>query len=456
MLSLAADKHVALLNEYIPVDNSDSLRINFDAKFTGTPQSDAFALFVHQYDTNKNEINNIYGNIFTADNHADIVYHLQQTRTLTKTTKYIRIEWVAWGGHGSGTLFISNVSLSNGKNTLSGQIGVLKDNINFKVDKNDVINQINVSTEGILIDGQKTHITNHTTIDNAVITSAMIKDINADTITTGTLNAANVNIVNLDVNRLTGNRGDFISAGFHDACHDLELTGGGITATFQDWSKMTLNTYGLQWRDKDGDPVGSITTEDWLLKNGIADTLLIGAYGGRQISFGLATESNEHLVETAFNLRRLDTSTRKDEITIELPNPYKTQICIGSVAAEHEYLRLENYAMNNFSYPYITGDSRNAGMFIGQSELYFRRTNGDGDAEVLSLGDIEYGKLKGLSNGRDRVEITSVRFSGNDYFALLSPGGQTGIFWGTGRLYFVLEGITYPLADILRGATWDI
>lgn len=57
------------------------------------------------------------------------------------------------------------------------QITQLSDTINLKVEKNDVINQINVSTEGILIAGNKVRITGTTTIDNAVIRTAHIADL---------------------------------------------------------------------------------------------------------------------------------------------------------------------------------------------------------------------------------------------------------------------------------------
>ncbi|WP_076799855.1 gp58-like family protein [Latilactobacillus curvatus] len=83
------------------------------------------------------------------------------------------------------------------------QITQLTNDINLRVQKGDVVNQINISPEGILIDGKKVHITGLTRIDNAVIKDAMIADIKADKITAGTLNAANVNVINLNANNIT-------------------------------------------------------------------------------------------------------------------------------------------------------------------------------------------------------------------------------------------------------------
>jgi hypothetical protein len=74
-----------------------------------------------------------------------------------------------------------------------------KDLINLRISKNDVVNQINLSTEGILISGNKIHITGQTFIDSSVITTAMIANaaitdakianLSATKITTGTLSA---------------------------------------------------------------------------------------------------------------------------------------------------------------------------------------------------------------------------------------------------------------------------
>lgn len=62
-------------------------------------------------------------------------------------------------------------------NITSSQITQLSDNINLKVDKNGVIAQINVSSEGVLIDGKNVWITGLTKIDNAVIKTAAIADL---------------------------------------------------------------------------------------------------------------------------------------------------------------------------------------------------------------------------------------------------------------------------------------
>lgn len=101
-----------------------------------------------------------------------------------------------------GTVAHAWAPSTNGLATFS-QITQLQSDVNFRVQKGDVINQINISPESILIAGQKVHITGLTRIDNAVIKDAMIADIKADKITAGTLNAANVDVINLNANNIT-------------------------------------------------------------------------------------------------------------------------------------------------------------------------------------------------------------------------------------------------------------
>lgn len=57
----------------------------------------------------------------------------------------------------------------------------LQSDINLRVHKGDVINQINVGGESILIAGNKLHITANTSIDNAIIQTAHIKDLSVNT-----------------------------------------------------------------------------------------------------------------------------------------------------------------------------------------------------------------------------------------------------------------------------------
>lgn len=168
-------------------------------------------------------------------------------------------------------------------NITSSQITQLSDTINLKVSKNDVINQINISTDGVLISGNKVQITGQTYIEDGVIgraqianlavgtaqiadaaiTDAKIGSLSATKITTGTLNASNVNIVNLNASN--------ISTG--------ELTGINIrAATFYGTStsgNMQLNGNDLKFE--------TATNSFKMSYDGINNTNSL--YGGRRIDF---------------------------------------------------------------------------------------------------------------------------------------------------------------------------
>lgn len=77
------------------------------------------------------------------------------------------------------------------------------DRINLRVEKNGVINAINISPEGTKIYGTKLHITADTYIDNAIIKNSMIESIDAGKITAGTINADKIQVIHLNANNIT-------------------------------------------------------------------------------------------------------------------------------------------------------------------------------------------------------------------------------------------------------------
>ncbi|WBY48098.1 phage tail protein [Latilactobacillus curvatus] len=85
------------------------------------------------------------------------------------------------------------------------QITQLANDINLRVQKGDVIGQINIEAgktliqnNNLILDAKTVTFTGSAFIPNAAITS-----IDADKITAGTLNAANVNVINLNANNIT-------------------------------------------------------------------------------------------------------------------------------------------------------------------------------------------------------------------------------------------------------------
>lgn len=137
--------------------------------------------------------------------------------------------------------YIARYEIIDISQSQQSQITQLSDNINLKVEKNDVVNQINISTEGILIAGNKVHITGTTTIDNGVIrtahivdaaiTDAKISNLSANKIRTGTLDAGIVNVINLNADNIKSGKIsaiDIVGSSFTNA---FSYTSGGVTYT---------------------------------------------------------------------------------------------------------------------------------------------------------------------------------------------------------------------------------
>ncbi len=108
----------------------------------------------------------------------------------------------------------------------------LQDDINLRVKKGDVINQINVSDESILIDGKKVHITGNTVFDNNVIAKGMIQ---AGAVTADKLAAADIT---LGKDTATG-----VIAGA------VKLDSDGMTVMGKNGSSILFGQNGMTFKD---------------------------------------------------------------------------------------------------------------------------------------------------------------------------------------------------------------
>ncbi|MFG3611448.1 phage tail spike protein [Rummeliibacillus stabekisii] len=125
------------------------------------------------------------------------------------------------------------IALKVSQDDYAASISALSTSINARVSKGDLINQINISTEGILIDGKKIHITGNTYIDsgvignaqiaNGAITNAKISSLDAGKITTGTLSAISITGVNIT--------GSSIYTASSDGRNQVSMTNGEINVT---------------------------------------------------------------------------------------------------------------------------------------------------------------------------------------------------------------------------------
>ncbi|GIN86981.1 hypothetical protein J6TS2_33670 [Heyndrickxia sporothermodurans] len=97
----------------------------------------------------------------------------------------------------------STVSEKADQDFVESQFSQLANDINLRVKENDVINQINISTEGVLIQGKKLQLDGDVTVTgNFKVGNANITSVDAGKMTTGTLDAGKVSVINLDASNI--------------------------------------------------------------------------------------------------------------------------------------------------------------------------------------------------------------------------------------------------------------
>ena len=137
------------------------------------------------------------------------------------------------------------------------QFTQLAGDIDLKVQKNDIISQVNLSTEGVLIAGEKVHITGQTIIDDAVITSANIASIDAGKITTGILNADLIEASSITAAKL--NISDLSAIGATIGGWDINTEGlyKGKTSLSADTDGVFMSTDGIRFQSSDNFVINS-------------------------------------------------------------------------------------------------------------------------------------------------------------------------------------------------------
>ena len=119
------------------------------------------------------------------------------------------------------------VQVADETKNINSSLTMVSDNVNLRVKRAEIITQINLSNETVLIDAAKVHISGQTSIDDAVIGTAMIADaaitnakigqLSADKITTGTLAASRIAAGSITSDKLTIANGYIQTAMIRDA-----------------------------------------------------------------------------------------------------------------------------------------------------------------------------------------------------------------------------------------------
>ena len=229
----------AISTEYIPVQPNKSVTVSLASRgdwydSNGKPQ--LLQCYVHFYDSKKNATENGHFDLNCSNNQQ--WYDNSVTYDCNSNECYIRIEIVLQGNQ-ENWAHITNVKVSSdGGESISSKISQMSDDINLRVQKGDLLSQINIQAGSTLIQSKKLFLDASSVVfsGNAFIPSAAITDLSADKITAGTLNAGNVNIINLDVNKLVGNTTEFVRSGWTNAYGShVQIDGGGMAVSYGDW-----------------------------------------------------------------------------------------------------------------------------------------------------------------------------------------------------------------------------
>lgn len=273
---------------------------------------------------------------------------------------------------------ISAVVSDNKENTSS--ISILQGAIQSTVKKDDVISSINQSSERITLDARKIHITGDTTIANAAISSAAIRDLSADKINTGTLDARKVRVVGIDAGNITTGTLNAIHIAARSITAD-KLSSDAIRVGLNDFGRnMRLSPNTLEFYDSNT-LVGKLTSsgqEYWYGSRFIGhtgqgskynDSSVRGIvnqlnYEGDYISWSYKVNSYDSTYTSMFTLDPKGRFT--GNVGIHMAQP----LWVKELAVDAGRMRIMTIGTPRGRLPGIVSSTTKSGIVFGDDELF--------------------------------------------------------------------------------------
>lgn len=337
-------------------------------------------------------------------------------------------------------------------NSNQSQITQLSDTINLKVSKDDVVNQINISTDGVLIAGNKVQITGQTYIEDGVIgraqianlavstaqiadaaiTDAKIGSLSATKITTGTLNASNVNIINLNANSITTGTISGTNLSINLATGEV-IFNKGIIKNLDDTFQMNITTGVTSSRGEYVSPNGTGNTlaAGYNLMNGKIE-FYAGTFGETSVPYGgLDTETHSGQYYSGSSWQRGEWSGSRPAIALKMASAEPTIWQSRSravVLSSSDYLEpAQTYITGNtYTDGYATGSNPGQQVMVGA---------GMGVNQTMTEAVDESGGMpsRAWMFGRHGVTIAS----GYSYESMINGGYKIipSLSLGTTRVY---------------------
>lgn len=399
------------LKEYLDVTGASQFTLQFKSVLRANDTSCAKGYcYIVEYDENKRMLANNFN--WIKYDYVDTEYTNTYKQVLNPDTKYVRPVYVFESTGKTFDFDLYDFFCYTNTSGLSAQVGIMTDNISLSVKKDEVINSINVSTEGVTIAGNKVHITGQTTIDNAVIKDAMISNISASKITAGTIDASKINVININANNIIGNKTQFVQSAWNSISSNVTISGNGIKAG-SSGREVRLDSNGLNWKKSDGTGLAYFGNS-WAIDKKM-ETLSWISEPGEYI--GLAHRYGGETIATRY-------------LTLE-PSGRISFESGGKVGFGGKDAYFMTSVFNGNIWPSINGASKKAGVGFGNSALYLFD-----EKSYMSLNDIRVGKLQSLTfpDGR-KLDLRSGTISGTNV-GFITGVNDVGIAWSGGDLYF--------------------
>ena len=290
---------------------------------------------------------------------------------------------------------------------MTGAISVLEDNLNLRlVAKDEVITQINASTEGILLQADKVQaladvivdgkltITDEFIAPNAQIDGAKIAD----------LTVSGAKIISLDVDRLSGNIAELIQAGFSDATGNrLQVEGQGL----QFYDNLGQLSGTVQTYYKGGNSgVGVFLGDNRIFS--VARTNASGSVDTEMLS--VRADRNQLIVNTEFQLRGTTYVNNQTIHDVGNLTMYGGRFGITYASAEDNRAALYDLRRFDFAIGTVTNWStrmsiRNAGVYL-DTDIQMQGNNMIGVGR-LHLRNSDFGITRDSGNNNQGVLLAS-------------------------------------------------
>ena len=278
-----------ITSQYIPVTPNSNVNFSCQSFIWGVDDKPLmFRAYFHFYDANKSQIS--FESIDLVGDTRGKWYSKAVTIPIGKNVCYVRVEVMATA-YESCIASTTDFKITSGDNdSVMSKISQLSNDVNLRVQKGDLISQINIEAGKTLIQSDKLYLDASSVVfsGNAFIPSAAITDLSADKITTGTLNAANVHIINLDVSNLVGNTTSFVQSKWNSINRQITINGDGINFYAENNEHITINNGNIQWYNSQGFKMMGFerAVADWQPLGG---GLALSTYGDYALELGDAT-----------------------------------------------------------------------------------------------------------------------------------------------------------------------